>query len=263
MLRFSLRSHLFPNLIDVVDARTGRVVTAGEQFHNIITSPPYLKQTTINNLPADVIELNFATPLTVQRAGAQGPEWLISPTECNHRLVQIEDSSAYHPGNIAVNFKGQNFHADLNTLRYELVRGGVDLLRACHPEPVVREVGLPPTLEYPIRSFVVGYAPQSTEAQQSVPRSFVTRSSLLRACLNFEEDGVTEPLARDAACWRFFGRDRSLSAMDWRLRVPVMVDGAATESAWVLGSGVRREERPLIEDIVVYFRYQTRPTSEQ
>src|SRR5262249_10578189 len=38
VFRFSMREQLFPGLKDIVDPNSGRVLFAGEQFHNLITS---------------------------------------------------------------------------------------------------------------------------------------------------------------------------------------------------------------------------------
>ena len=132
-------------------------------------------------------------------------------------------------------------------------------MRACHAESVTREIGLPPTIEYPIRAFTIGYAPQSNEAQLERPRSFVTRSGNLTACVDTPEANGD----LDGACWRFFARGRSLSAMDWTLRIPISVEDAITENAWVMGSGMTRAQRPVIEDIVIYLRYRSRPTESE
>lgn len=261
-LRISLRERGDPALTrlrDIVDARTGRVVTAGEQFHNTITSPPFLQQATLNQMPAEVIEFNFPISLMMQDFGADGPEWLINPLDCNHLLVSGEDASAYHPGNIAVNIIGRNLGDGERSIRYELIRGGVDLLRSCHTEVTVEEAGLPPVSEYPVRPFTIGYAPQSNEAQLSQPRSFATRSGLMGSCVNTSElSGILD----SSSCWRFFARGRSLSSHSWRLRIPVRLDDANTDNSWLLGRGLPRDQRPVIEDIIIYLRYHSRPTSE-
>ena len=260
LLKFSVRQRLFPNLRDIVDARTGRVITAGEQFHNMITSPPYYKQTVINQRPVELIELLFSIPLTMQEYGPNGANWLINPLECNHLLSNSEDPSEPHAGNVAINVMGQNLDEDLRPLRAELIRGGTDFIRACRPEVVTEEVGLPPVSQYTIRPFTVGYAPQSSQAQGSTPASYSTRSGLLKACVN--ADQISGTLLQGAECWRFFGRGRSLSANGYQLRIPIKIDEANTDSAWIMGHNLPASDRPLIEDIVIYFRYHSRPTSE-
>gem|GEM_PF-1436527 len=260
VVRISLRELLYPNLKPET-GRNNEVITVGEQFHNLITSPPKLKQVVLNQMPAEVIEVNFTTPLTLQEFGPDGPHWLIDPLECNHHLVSSENVNDAHPGNVAVNFKGHNLNESERSIRYELVRGSVDYLRSCHAEVTVEEAGLPPVSEYTVRPFVVGYAPQSNEAQLDAPRSFATRSGQLTGCLNASES--TGGLSSGAECWRFFARGRSLSSMDWRLRIPIKLDDANTESSWLMGRGLGRDERPIIEDIVIYLRYSSRPTSEE
>jgi hypothetical protein len=51
--------------------------------------------------------------------------------------------------------------------------------------------------------------------------------------------------------------------MDWKVRLPLTIDNAGTPNSWVVGSGLPREDRPIIEDIVLYFRYHSRPTSNR
>jgi hypothetical protein len=254
MLRLSLRDTLFPKFTDKIGP-DNRVITKGELFHNQITNLPQLRRVIINGLPAQVIELPFQTPLTLQSSGINGPQWLISPLECNHHLVNKR-----FQGNVAVNFKGKNLGEGERSISYELIRGHTDFMRSCHPETRVAEVGLPPETTFPIRSLIVGYAPQSSQAQSDSPLSFVTNSSNLSGCINGNE---ARGELNESECWRFFARGRSLSAPDWRIVIPVTIDGAETENAWIMGEGLPSDERPIIEDIVIYLRYQSRPTSRQ
>ncbi|MBT9556081.1 MAG: hypothetical protein IV100_08640 [Myxococcales bacterium] len=253
VLRFSVRDQLFPSLRDQVDGKTGKVVTAGEQFHNLITQPPYYKRRIRGLLPADQIEIPISIPLALQENAKGGPSWLIDPLECNQVLDGEGD------GNVAVDVMGKNLADGERRLYYELIRGGTDLMRACRPESVVMETGTLPVLGYPIRTRVVGYAPQSTEAQLETVPTYVARSSAFKACLNAEggADGI------DAApCWNYFARGRSLSSNDWKMVIPLFVGGGAMESAWLTGSGLPDESKPRIDDIVLYFRYRTRPIEE-
>lgn len=276
VLRYSIRDQLFPHLRPIVDARTGRVISAGEQFHNIITQPPYVRRRARGPFIADQIEIVLNLPLLLQEQGANGPEWLINPLACNHLMDSRDPSDpgidrdgngngGFGGGTIAVNFKLGNLGEDderldpASVLRYEVRRGAVDYLRSCQLEPVQDEIGRLPQAEYPIRRQVIGYSPDSVEGQRDAPPSFITRSPPFNACLNHPE------VAGDldgAGCWRFFARDRSLSALDWMLVLPLRIGEGATENAWILGEGLADDERPLIEDIVVYFRHRTRPVSE-
>ena len=252
-LRFSVREQLFPSLRDVVDGKTGLVITAGQQFHNLITQPPYYRRRIRGVHAADQLEISLPLPVGIQENVAGGPSWLIDPLECNQHLDGADG------GNVAVNVVGQNLGTGEDAFSYELVRGGVDLIRACRAESVVKETGTLPVLDYPIRRHVVGYAPQSSQAQESVVPAFVARSSAFAACLNVE--GGASAMA-EAPCWNYFARGRSLAALDWKLIVPLFVGGAAMDSAWIAGAGLPAEKKPVIEDIVVYFRYRTRPIQE-
>jgi len=263
VLRYSVRDQLFPHLRDIVDARTGAVVTAGEQFHDTITHPPYLRRRIRGVLPSDQIELPLSVPVTLRESTGGEPRWLIDPLECN-QLLDARDPS--HPavewatGNMALNVRGDNLGEGERVLHYELVRGGVDFVRSCHAEPIIEEVGMLPVLDYPIRRHMVGYAPQSREGQRKDVPAFVARSAALPACMNHEEAGGD---LVDAPCWRYFARDRSLAAPDWKLVIPLYVDGGAMQSAWITGEGLDRDERPVIEDLVLYMRYRSRPIREE
>ena len=264
VLRFSVRDQLFGHLRDRVDAQTNTVVTAGEQFHNTVTNPPYVRRRVRGSYLADQVELTFDIPVLFKENTADGvPQWVIDPLSCNHLLDGHDPSghtgAAAVTGTVAVNVEGRNLGDGDQKIRYELVRGATDYQRSCHAESVVEEIGLLPVYEYPIRKHVVGYAPQSTMAQQGEPLSFVTHSSLLSACVNHPEAGGD---LDGAGCWRFFARDRALASSDWKIQLPLWIDGAATDNTWLLGEGLPDEARPIIEDIVIYFRYRTRPIQE-
>ena len=261
VLRVSLRDELFPHLRDLVDPRTGRVVTKGEQFHNLINSPPYLRRRARGPYITDQIEIPFTVWLQMLEFGGR-QRWLIDPTQCNH-LVDgdpgLAEQGAGSAGTVAVNIVGRNLDDSARSIRYELVRGHADWIRSCHAEPVIEEVGTAPQLDFPIRTQIVGYAPQSIEGMQPSPPTYVTRSVELPACTNQPEQRG-ELVGPD--CWRFFARDRSLAAPDWMMILPLRIGGAESGNTWLTGEGLREEERPMIENIVVYLRYRSRPTQE-
>jgi hypothetical protein len=196
----------------------------------------------------------------MQESGPQGPQWMINPFECNHFLAtaRTDFENISYSGNVAINVLGQNLGEGEKQIDYEWIRGASDYLRACSSEVETRELGLLPDEVYPIRTYTIGYAPQSLEGQSENPPSYVTRSGFVPACLNEPEEHGNFP--RDSHCWRFFARGRSLSASDWKIRVPIRIDGAATDNTWVMGSGLRSGDKPIIEDIILYFRYVSRPT---
>jgi len=262
-LRFSLREQLFPQFMDIMDAQTGQVVTAGEQFHNTITSPPYLKRRIRGTMATDQIEIPIGLPLTLMENSANGSTWLIDPLTCNHLLDPRDPASPNGPastnGNVAVNVIGKNLGNGDQVVRYELIRGPSDYIRGCTAESVQKEVGTLPIEEYPIRTYVVGYAPHNPNAQQESPPSYVSRSASFPACMNQPEEGGTPA---NPICWRFFARDRSLASLDWKLVIPLNVEEGATGNVWIAGEGLPEDQKPVIEDIVLYFRYRTRPIQE-
>lgn len=258
VLRFSLRDRLFPGLTDVVDARTGQVLTAGEQFHNTITAPPYMKRRFRGGYVVDQIELPLPLPLTALENGKNGPEWMINPLQCNHYLTGTTH---------ALKVIGQNLSEPGDNVAYELLRGPSDYIRACEIESVQTEIGTLPTLEYPIRNWLIGHAPQNPNSQQEVPPAYTVRSTAMTACIGESEDEAVYKDVQGAspegeACWRTFARGRSLASLDQKLVIPMWVDEAATGNHWILGDGLKDEERPLIEDIVMLYQYQSRPVTE-
>ena len=259
-LRFSLREQVFTSLTDEIDGKTGAVVTAGQKFHNTITQPPYLQRRVRGVMPADQVEVAFSLPVTALENAAGGPAWLIDPLECNQHLAagEWEAVPPWQEGSVAVQVVGKNLGHGAEVVSYELVRGGIDYLRACHPESVIEELGTLPQLDYPIRKHLVSYAPQSVEANQSTVPSFWTRSASFDACLAETEQFPADELP----CWKTFARDRALAAPDYTLVIPLYVGGAAADSAWITGEGLPEDERPVIEDIVLYFRYTARPIEE-
>ena len=95
----------FPSLRDVIDSRTGRVLTAGQQFHNAITAPPYMRRRVVGERSVERIEL-FSILLQALENTPTGPRWLIDPLSCNHRMVGL--NHGYTGGNLAVNLVGRN-----------------------------------------------------------------------------------------------------------------------------------------------------------
>ena len=265
VLRFSVRDQLFPQLRDVVDAHTGAVLTAGEQFHDLITQAPFMRRRVRGTHLTDQIEVNLDLSIAMKENTADGvPLWVIDPLTCNHHLDARDPTDptgggSFGTGTVAANVVGRNLGDGELRVRYELVRGATDSIRSCHPESVQGETGTDPVLEYPVRSHIIGYAPQSIQAQEGEQESFFTRSTAFTACMN-QPEGTGDLI--DGACWRFFARDRSLASPDWKIMIPVRIGGGATDNTWILGEGLPDDARPLIEDIVLYFRYRARPIQE-
>ena len=166
---------------------------------------------------------------------------MVSPLECNHILVGRAN------GTFAVNVLGSR----LQNMRYELSRGPTDNIRSCDP---TERVDLDGNLvrEYPIQSYTIGYAPHSADAQVDTPAKFQSHTNALLACKNEPERGgdyVTEE-----RCYNYFARDRSLASPDLTLVIPV---DSGFGNEWVVDT--EAEDPAVIEDIVLYFRYRTRP----
>lgn len=242
-LRFSLRDELFPRLMDREDTKTGTVLTKGQQFHNIITSSAFRKTRVRGPLTVEQLEIPFAIWLG---EGGGARKWMVSPLECNHIIAGRGN------GSIAVNVHGTRLH----NLKYEFIRGNTDFIRGCELQNITPAGGDLPVLEYPVNSFIVGYAPQHVLAKEDEAPQFVTRSGGQPACRNRPES--SQGILEDESCYRYFARDRSLGATDWKIVVPIDLEG----NNWVLGDGLPAKKRPVIEDIVLHIRYRSRPTTE-
>ncbi len=260
IFRFSVRDQLFPYLTDQVDAQTGRVLTKGEQFHNLITSPVFLKRRTRSGTYESVPQVELPISIWLGDRGASLPpeqRFMVNPFECNHLLGRALNSP-YDVGTIAVAVEGTR----LDDLEYEMWRGDTDYLRACDAVNVTPPGGGIPVLDYPVNIYHSGYSPDSPISQQETVPSYVSHTSLLDACLYDSVDGAAGPTSDglgEAGCFKAFARDRSLGSPDWRLVIPI---GFGTPNAWVLNEGVPLEDRAIIDDIVVYFRYRARPLSQ-
>ena len=121
-----------------------------------------------------------------------------------------------------------------------------------------------PYRDYPVNVYTAGYAPQNIVAQQENAPTLGTHTAYLSACTYDGESGTAGELAVEHGtmheCFQFFARDRSLAAPDWRLVIPI---GYGSGNDWVLNEGVPRDDRAVIDDILVYFRYRSRPVGEQ
>ena len=248
--RFSVRDELFPNLRDVVDSKTGKVLTKGQQFHNLITSSTFLKRRLRGEYLVDQIEIPF-TIWANDRGDAGGAlqQWMLPQMECNHMVVSVPDG--VNNGTIAVNLIGTRLN---QPLKYELRRGNMDYLRACDMEEVMPPGGGMPILTRPINTYLIGYPGEDGIDGPS----FETRTMSLTACRNASESQNIPGHLAEAECFKAFARDRSLAAPDWKLVIPVSFD----DNEWILGEGLPGHEKPMIEDINLYFRYRARPTAD-
>lgn len=239
VFRFSVRDQLFPGLRDVVDARTGAVLTKGEQFHNMITSDAYVKSRERAGRVVRQIEIPFSVWLNDRGTnGSYVDQWMVSPLECNHIVA------AGPSGTVAVNVIGTR----LRNLTYELSRGNTDYIRQCEATVSTTASGAV-VRDYPINTYIVGYAPQNSLARKNDTPSFVTHSNGFLACKNMPESGGN--VISNESCFKYFARERSLGAPDWMLTIPF---GVAYDNDWVFGA-----DKAVIEDIVLYVRYRTRP----
>lgn len=244
IFEFSVQKQLFPDLRDIMDPVTGRVLTVGQQFHNIITSSAYVKRRARQFGVTDQIELPFAIWLNDRGTNGAAPQrYMVGPGDCNHIIASNGNS-----GTIAVNAIGTRIPRSPG-VTYELWRGATDYVRSC-TDRISSD-------ESEINVYTVGWSPNNRLGQTDSPPSFVSLSGELSACINNNQLGNPATANSQEGCFHYYARDRSLGAPDYRLVLP-QVDEA---QSWIFGEGLPSNERPVIEDLVVYIRYNDRPIS--
>lgn len=240
--RFSLREELFPALRDIVDPKTGSVLTAGQQFHNIITSSDFVQRRARAYGIASQIEIPFAIWLNDRGTEGGAPKrYMVPPGDCNHII-----SSVAGGGTIAANVVGTRIPRNPGVF-FEVWRGNTDYVRSCtdRSSPV----------ESAINSYIVGWSPNNAFGQLDNPPSFLSLSGELPACINNQQLDDPSTVNSQEGCFKFFARDRSLGAPDWKLVIPRIDE----DQSWLLGDGLPAHQKPIIEDIVLYVRYNDRP----
>jgi hypothetical protein len=244
VFRFSLREQLFPQLKDSVDPTTGNVVYAGEQFHNLITSSTFRRKRVVQGATVERIELPFAIRANdIGTAGSPLNPLMLPRGGCNHVIVADRTGSG---GTVAVNVLGSFIEGSSRALQYTLVRGGTDQIRSCNPSGVF------------VNTFTVGRPVVETSLQASFQTEL---NPPFLACRNNQE--LEREATRDqvAGCWTYFARDRSLAAPDWIFTIPL--EG----QEWVVGIDpatklpLPQANRPQLEDVVIYLRYNARAVS--
>ncbi|HET9956991.1 MAG TPA: hypothetical protein VFQ61_20990 [Polyangiaceae bacterium] len=242
VMRFSVRDQLFPQLSDIVDPTTGRILFKGEQFHNLITSSAFRHRRVVQGVTLENIELPFSIWANDLGTVNGAPQPVMLPRgSCNHIVAADRSDGAK---TFAANVMGTRLEVRA-PLRYELIRGGTDQIRRCDPGGVF------------VSTFKVDYPLVNSSTQ----RAFQTRTGPLEACTNNFLLEQVETRDQPQPCWNPFARDRSLAAPDWILSIPL--DG----QQWVVGiddatgAPISDSEKPIVENFVLYFRYNARPSN--
>ncbi len=244
IFKLSLRDALYPNLQDIIDPSSGGVLTKGERFHNEITSSMRRIKRRRASGVYEQIELPIRIMLQKLTGAPVEDQYMLSPEECNHFIVGQRNGGVTSAGTIAVNVFGTRLTDDI---KYEFWRNATDYVRSCDEKLS--------DFEYKINTYTAGWAPQHAFGKLDNPDSFLTHSTMFTACknnLNFNNPNL---INNEDSCFNYFARGRSLSTQDMRLVIP-FVDG---EQSWILGEGLPDDEKPIIEDIVLYFRYNSQP----
>jgi TolA-binding protein len=242
ILRLSLRDAVYPNLRDIY--AKGKVLTAGQQFHNEITSDYWARK----RRRASGVQKQIELPIRIWMAkggGASGEDqYMVNAEECNHFIVGERNGGGATQGTIAVNVIGTRLPPNIE---YELWRNATDYVRSCTEKTN--------DIENKVEVYQVGWAPQNSNSDLDNPDTFLTHSQAFTACQNNWK--LEDPNSRnnEDACYNYFARDRSLGTLDMTFVLP-SVDGSQN---WVFGDGLPDEEKPIIEDIILYFRYNSQP----
>jgi hypothetical protein len=242
LLSLSLQKLLFPGLRSKTDAETGSLVTAGEQFHNIITSSAYRRKRLSGNTLQTFIEVPFAIWANARGprvTDASGPsrEWMLPPSQCNHVITATRGTG----GTVGVGISAEQLagrHID-----YLLYRGGTDYMRSCTEPNPGTDTGMK------IETFLVGWPKGDPNGLINSPPGFSSRVAGTacdgREQLNDLKNGRT---GAAAACFAsYFGLDRSLAAPDWVFVIPEV--GPGERQAWV--------NDITINDVVLAIRYNS------
>ncbi len=244
IFRLSMRDALYPKLQDIVDPKTGSVLTKGEQFHNEITSSLRLLKRKRDSNVRKQIELPIQIWMAKGGGISSNTGYMVNPEECNHFIVGQRNGGMTSAGTIAVNVVGTRLSENIE---YELWRNDTDYIRSCNEK--VSEV------ERKVNLYTVGWTPQHAFGQLDQPDSFLTHSLAFTACKNnWRLEDVNTRNSEDS-CYNYFARGRSLGTLDMRFVIPFLDD----EQSWILGDGLPDNEKPIIEDIVLYFRYNSEP----
>jgi hypothetical protein len=244
--RLSLRETLCPKCKTTSSGTS--VVTAGQQFHAMLVRD-WLNRTPRASGIRSQIELPvsiFLQKYTGKNAANGG--YMVNPQECNHFIAGQKNGGMAAAGTIAVNVYGQNLPEEI---LYELKRGNVDWIRSCTEKKNLYENAL--------NKYIVGFAPQNLAYQREEPPDFIMYSNTFSACINNSRLDEPNSKSNEDSCFNFFARDRSLATDDMELILPFVDD----EQKWILGEGVKDGKKPMIEDIVLYFRYNAEPNNSK
>jgi hypothetical protein len=242
MFPFSIREQLFPELRDIVDPSTGNFLTAGEQFHNIITSSRYRRRRVLTGAATEHIEIPFTISANdLGTAGSAAKPVMIERGDCNHIIAADRNNNS---GTVALNA----ILTRAGTLKYKIYRGGTDHIRSCY-------AGLLPgsttKMGIVVNTFKIG----SPVIESATQKAFQVPSANFDACVN------QNSIEQNAFCWNYFARDRSLAAPDWILSIPL------ENQQWIVGidqntgASIPEKQRGIIEDLVLNIRYSSRASS--
>jgi hypothetical protein len=248
VFEFSMQKQLYPELRDIVNPATGRVLTVGEQFHNLITSFTHVKRRKTSTGVRTQIELPFSIWANDRgSAGRHAQRFMLPREDCNHIIVADRPGQS---GTVAVNVLGARLGSSrTQEIKYQIWRGSTDYIRSCTEKQTEEAMA--------VNVFTAGWPLGDALGRMNGDPTFMTRSMDLSACKN--NSRLMDVATRDSehGCYRFFARDRSLAAPDYTIVLPYVDD----EQSWIFGDGLPDNRNPVIEDIVLYFRYNAQPIS--
>lgn len=255
--RFSVRNELFPDLKDIViDASAGNVVTAEQQFHNIITSEPFLTTVSFGGIPQKIIKI----PLSISLMPTFRGSYMLPVGECNQTISPGRDGV----GSIAVNLIGTRLDAPSSEgpdsedpssedpsseLVYQLWRGEQDFARSCS------ELAPGGTSGYAVNNYTITWSTEHTASGLKTPPPYFDRSDSQPACI--EHHGEPIDIINDPNCQIVYASERTLASTDWVFVIAELTNGPYVHR--LINKSLPEEKKPIIEDIEIYFRYDSWP----
>lgn len=235
---FSLRQNLFPELRDIVSP-DGKLLTAGEQFHQTITSSRFRRKSASGG---EEIAIPFAIWATKSSkvAAQNGNEWLLPRGECNH-LISARTTQGPIKGTMLVVVQGvttkQTPANAEGGFEYIIRRGDTDYLRSCTDGP---------DTDPAVNTYMIAPSPENAREMAPFPKPYVWQSLRLPAFRYSPRFESVSQVPDDY--WSRYFEGRSLSAADYEFVIP----DVTTAQSWILDPASTDK----IEDVTFYFRYR-------
>jgi hypothetical protein len=196
-----------------------------------------------NGIPETRIVIPFATWMDVRVDSLVGQSALVNRNSCNHLLIGDEARPS-----VAVNFEVWNDRPDQQNKRAIsswLSRGTIDHMRSCDEKYPISQLPI-------VQPYTFGNAYHDSNVPvPSVPTRF-------EACVGAEEvlSKRDSGAIQNLPCWKNVYRERSLGSPDWAIEIDAL--GPKGDNGWIVAKYGPGEQRPIIRDVQLAFRYTDR-----